>query len=187
MAKTPDSATIYANETATFTIAVTNNGPGTANNVVINDPLPNGAALTWTTATVGCSITGSGASQALSCTVATLTQGSTFTAVVKAVTSLGATTCPGLMNNTATAKGDNTAQASDTGSINCEPPPLGIGGGHFDFDIYYFKDGKYDNKKHIHQYDNKWNVTGVNMLNASEPASTGECNPAHAPRRSRCW
>ena len=34
MAKTPDGGTITAGQTATFTVVVTNNGPGTANNVV---------------------------------------------------------------------------------------------------------------------------------------------------------
>ena len=45
---------------------------------------------------------------------------------------------------------------------------LGVGGGHFDFDIYYFDGGKYKNKKHIHQWDNKWNVTGVNTTLPSD-------------------
>ena len=52
IAKTPDVPTdpggqITAGETATFTIVLTNNGPGTAVNVVISDTLP-GAGLTWT-------------------------------------------------------------------------------------------------------------------------------------------
>ena len=65
-------ATAAAGSTQNVRLTVTNNGPGTANNVVINDPLPSGAYLTWSTTSVGCSITGTGASQALSCTVATL-------------------------------------------------------------------------------------------------------------------
>lgn len=43
----------------------------------------------------------------------------------------------------------------------------GVAGGHFDVDIYY---PTYDggSKKHFHQYDDTFNVTGVNMLNASD-------------------
>lgn len=46
----------------------------------------------------------------------------------------------------------------------------GVSGGHFDFDIYYgtctvgstsYKCGK---NTHVHEYDDKFNVTGVNML-----------------------
>src|SRR5437870_10055472 len=42
--KTADQGTINAGDTAAFTIVVTNNGPGTANNVTLNDPLPAGVA-----------------------------------------------------------------------------------------------------------------------------------------------
>jgi hypothetical protein len=51
----------------------------------------------------------------------------------------------------------------------------GVYGGHFDFDIYYnvcnaltgaYKDGCTSNT-HVHEYDDKFNVVGVNMLNAS--------------------
>ena len=86
VAKTPDSATITAGQTATFTVVVTNNGPGTANNVAISDPLPNGATLTWTTASAGCIDHRQRRSQALSCTVGTLAQGASFTAVASAAT-----------------------------------------------------------------------------------------------------
>ena len=43
----------------------------------------------------------------------------------------------------------------------------GVAGGHFDVDIYY---PTYDGttKKHFHEYDDIFNVTGVNMLNASD-------------------
>ncbi len=45
---------------------------------------------------------------------------------------------------------------------------VGVSGGHFDVDIYY---PKYDgnSKAHVHEYDDKYDVTGVNMLNASDP------------------
>ena len=63
------------------------------------------------------------------------------------------------------------ANGCTAGSTNC-----GVENGHFDFDIYYpfcvpssggYKCG---HNTHVHQYDDKYNVTGVNMLNASLPA-----------------
>lgn len=60
-------------------------------------------------------------------------------------------------------------------------PPAGergVYGGHFDFDIYFntcnaltgrYKDGCTSNT-HKHEYDDTYDVTGVNMLNASETA-----------------
>lgn len=44
----------------------------------------------------------------------------------------------------------------------------GVKGGHFDVDIYY--DGSFsdsDTAKHVHQYDDKYNVTGLNFLDPS--------------------
>lgn len=50
----------------------------------------------------------------------------------------------------------------------------GVSGGHFDFDIYYNSTvsgvGSYGDRQHVHKYDDKYDVTGVNMLNASLPA-----------------
>ena len=44
----------------------------------------------------------------------------------------------------------------------------GISDGHFDFDIYY-GGTSFRKQKHVHEYDDKYDVTGVNMLNASDP------------------
>ena len=50
----------------------------------------------------------------------------------------------------------------------------GVSGGHFDFDIYYNVCNPLSSSyrssctnTHVHQYDDKYNVVGVNMLNAS--------------------
>ena len=53
--------------------------------------------------------------------------------------------------------------------LGAEP---GVAGGHFDEDIFYgssITDVQPSSKLHNHQYDDKYNVTGVNMLNASNP------------------
>ncbi|MBK6008464.1 hypothetical protein JJB11_20370 [Ramlibacter ginsenosidimutans] len=49
------------------------------------------------------------------------------------------------------------------------PGDPGVAGGHFDFDIYY-GGGAASSKHHVHQYDDIYDVTGVNMLNASDSA-----------------
>lgn len=64
---------------------------------------------------------------------------------------------------------------------NGKPPVVtvrtdpGVSGGHFDADMYYGASGGGDNcagagcrsKKHFHQYDDKFDVTGINALNPS--------------------
>ena len=57
---------------------------------------------------------------------------------------------------------------TDNGTVIAPPDP-GVSGGHFDFDIYYYDGSNYKNRNHVHQYDDKYGVTGVNMLNASVP------------------
>ena len=118
IAKTPDGATITAGATATFTIVVTNIGPGTATNVTLSDALPAGGGVTWTT-TAPCTVSGQAGLQVLHCPVGSLNQGSGFTAAVSAVTSAGKCTS---MPNTASATASNAAGVQDTGSITCRSP-----------------------------------------------------------------
>lgn len=54
-----------------------------------------------------------------------------------------------------------------------DPPPpvtpdLGVSSGHFDFDVYH--GANMASFKHTHRYDDKYNVVGANLLNASDPA-----------------
>ncbi|HEY6680613.1 MAG TPA: DUF11 domain-containing protein [Actinomycetota bacterium] len=112
--KTADQGTINAGDTAAFTIVVTNNGPGTANNVTVNDPLPAGIAWSIDPAVTGCSIT----SGTLSCTFATLDEGASKTIHISGVTD--AQDC-GTLSNTATVAADNEGSDqtdnSDTATI----------------------------------------------------------------------
>ncbi len=121
--KTADQGTINAGDTAAFTIVVTNNGPGTANNVTVNDPLPAGIAWSISPAVVGCSIT----SGTLSCTFATLAEGASKTIQVSGVTD--AQDC-GTLSNTATVAADNEgsdqSDNSDTATITVQCPNLTI-------------------------------------------------------------
>ncbi len=57
--------------------------------------------------------------------------------------------------------------------VDYSPPKasadLGVSGGHFDVDFYAMAgtSTQFKNFKHIHEYDDLYNVTGVNFLNAS--------------------
>ena len=53
-------------------------------------------------------------------------------------------------------------------SLPTPSPDRGVSGGHFDVDVYGVLGGKLSNVKHVHEYDDKYDVTGVNFLNASE-------------------
>jgi uncharacterized repeat protein (TIGR01451 family) len=121
--KTADQGTINAGDTAAFTIVVTNNGPGTANNVTVNDPLPAGVAWVINPPVTGCSIT----SGTLNCTFATLDEGASKTIHVSGVTD--AQDC-GTLSNTATVAADNEGSDqtdnSDTATITVNCPNLTI-------------------------------------------------------------
>ncbi|HSG91866.1 MAG TPA: PilC/PilY family type IV pilus protein [Pseudomonadales bacterium] len=68
----------------------------------------------------------------------------------------------GTLNTTKFSQNDNTV-------VGVAEIPGGVAGGHFDYDIYHAL-GSMRNQKHRHEYDDTYGVTGVNMLNASEPA-----------------
>lgn len=53
----------------------------------------------------------------------------------------------------------------------CTGSGPGLAGGHFDLDIYYPNaKGSYGNKKHVHQYDDQYDITGEDLLSAHDPA-----------------
>ena len=112
--KTPDGGQVTAGEYASFTIAVTNNGPGAATNVDIDDPLPGGPSgnLVWeeNPDKAECSIT----SNVLHCDIASLADDASFSVTVRAQTD--ADDC-GLLENTASADADNNPAVSDDGDI----------------------------------------------------------------------
>ena len=119
IAKTPDNGTTTAGATATFTIVVTNQGPGAAMGVAIDDTLPSADGLTWQTATPNCQVT----ANVLHCNVGTLAANASFTAAVSAV--VGPQACS-VINNTAVASASNAASVQDTGQFTCQMPVLSI-------------------------------------------------------------
>ena len=116
--KTPDGGDVNAGSLATFTIVVSNLGPGIARNVTLTDNLPTG--IDWSEDSTSCNITGLVNAEVLSCNFGDMASGATATVHVSGLTD--AQDC-GNIPNTATvgAANERAAQAgnnSDTGSID---------------------------------------------------------------------
>ena len=116
--KTPDGGDVNAGSLATFTIVVSNLGPGIARNVTLTDNLPGG--IDWSEDSASCSITGPVGTEILSCNFGDMASGASAAVNVSGLTD--AQDC-GNLPNTATVGADNerAAQAgnnSDTGSID---------------------------------------------------------------------
>jgi uncharacterized repeat protein (TIGR01451 family) len=121
--KTPDGGTVAAGSDIEFDITVTNNGPGAAENVTLDDVLP--AGFTWTADSTDCTIVGTGANE-LHCDAGDLAQGATFSVTVSAPTT---TDDCGLADNPAAiADADNADPASDSGSmtVTCPDPEVPV-------------------------------------------------------------
>ena len=104
VAKTPDNGTVQAGQNATFTIVVSNAGPGTATGVTLSDNLP--AGYTWSVGGAdggSCSINTAPNPDVLSCAFGPLASGETRTITLTAPTS-GAN-CD-VIPNTATVAAD---------------------------------------------------------------------------------
>ncbi|HET7702272.1 MAG TPA: hypothetical protein VFK35_02655, partial [Candidatus Limnocylindrales bacterium] len=115
--KTADTGTINAGDLASFTITVSNAGPGVATSVSLTDTLPAGVA--WSEDSASCSITAG----VLSCNFGDLAAGASASVTVSGTTD--AADCAGL-NNTALVAATNEPVAdqsdnSDSASIvvNC--------------------------------------------------------------------
>ncbi len=129
LTKSPKNGTYNIGDNISFTMVVTSTGPGTANNVVLNDPLPTlGNLNTWTISTnpgAVCTIV----SNVLNCPFGNLANGQTRTVVVatNAAAGANATACTGAkLNNTATLTGTGLSNRIDTGDYTCQPPSITI-------------------------------------------------------------
>ncbi|MGZ6887638.1 MAG: beta strand repeat-containing protein [Acidimicrobiia bacterium] len=120
--KTVDSPTVARNQTVTWTVSVTNNGPGpmtgpddtTANPLVITDNFPAGSNLNATSLATQTGPAGpcSLASSTVTCTsglAAGATEALTFTATVKSGAGIG-----NVINNTATVSDPKTGDSNDS-------------------------------------------------------------------------
>ena len=125
LTKNPKNATYNIGENINFTMVVTSTGPGTANNVVLNDPLPTlGSLSTWIISSDPsglCTIV----SNTLNCPFGNLANGQsrTVTVATNAAGGANAAACPGgvKLNNTATLTGTGLPTKTDTGDYLCTP------------------------------------------------------------------
>ena len=119
--KTPDGGTVQAGATATFTIVVTNLGPGTATNVTLTDDLPVGYVWTLGGAdAASCSINTVPSPDVLSCNFGSIGDDGTRTITLSAPTT-GANCA--VIDNTAIVDAANEPERangnnSDPGSID---------------------------------------------------------------------
>ena len=91
--KTPDAQTVVAGSQVGFTITVKNDGIGSADNVLLNDPLPTlaGLGISWSinpayTGPGSCAINGAAASQTLNCPIGSLASGASTSVHVSSPT-----------------------------------------------------------------------------------------------------
>ena len=123
LTKTPDNATYNIGDKLSFTMVVTSGGPGTAKNVVLNDPLPTlGNLNSWTITSNpgGCSLSGN----TLTCSYGDLANGVSKSVTVMTTATADATACTGVkLNNVATITGTGLPTKTDTGDYTCTPPP----------------------------------------------------------------
>ena len=121
--KTAVQGTISAGDDARFEITVSNTGPGTATNVTLSDPLPNGVSGAWTIveqpAGNPCSIV----ANTLTCTFGDMASGTSK--VVKVTAPTDFENCTQLVN-LATASASNSPDASDDATIQCDKPNLSV-------------------------------------------------------------
>lgn len=106
---TTGNGTINSTDAATFTITVTNSGPGKAYGVSLNDPLPDAAHLNWTIQ----SGPGSISSGTLMNAIGNLAAGASVSIIVSAATPAGYS---GTLNNTASATSTNNGPSSVSAS-----------------------------------------------------------------------
>jgi uncharacterized repeat protein (TIGR01451 family) len=119
--KTPTNQTVVAGERATFTLAVANNGPSTADNVVLTDTLPSG--LTFVLPIVAPSPWDCATSTAvlLTCTLDTLVPGPAPAVTVEATVGSGVADGTTLVNETAVTSSTpdgNLANNNDTADVD---------------------------------------------------------------------
>ena len=124
--KTPDAGVVNAGETATFTIEVTNEGPGAARDVTLTDELP--AGIDWNEESAACEISGDVDSEVLECEFGNLAAGASVT--VEVFGEATPESCGDLPNTASVAASnepaENTEDNSDSGEIDVTCAQIGV-------------------------------------------------------------
>ena len=121
--KTAANPSIQAGDVASFTITAQNIGGAAANNVGINDVLPN-SGLAWAENpdVPQCTVSDNAAGDVLACSVASLAVGASFSVTVEATTD--PEVCDYVLTNTATLSLGRQVKKTATATIfvACRPP-----------------------------------------------------------------
>ncbi len=126
--KTADATPVSTGTPISFTIVVSNGGPGTATDVQITDPLPAGTGIDWTispayTGPGACSITGTVGDQSLTCSLGSMAAEASVTVHITSVTTGGSA---GTYPNTATVTSSNAPTQNSSATIVVQAPALTI-------------------------------------------------------------
>lgn len=123
--KLADAASVNSGSPIGFTVTVANAGPGTATNVVLNDPLPAGIGIDWSIspARAGCSVTGAVGSQVLTCSFGDLIVGASASVHVTSATTAATS---GTFTNSATARADNHPPVTGIANVVVNKPNLSV-------------------------------------------------------------
>ncbi len=119
ISKVADDAVVNAGDDIGYTITVTNNGAGTASNVVVHDTLPTNGGLSWTidggTGANLCSI----ANGALTCNFGTMGPGASYTVHLSSPTT--SATCGQVVNaaSATTSNDGNPSTGNVAITVNC--------------------------------------------------------------------
>ena len=126
--KSADAALVDAGDPIGFKVTVGNGGPGSATNVKLSDPLPQGnGTIVWSIdnqpAGDPCSLDSTTNPQTLNCSFGDLAANTSVSVHVTATTSFDECTT---YDNTATASADNAGPVHSTASIECQTPDLSV-------------------------------------------------------------
>ncbi|MGE3421768.1 MAG: hypothetical protein AB7N24_06900 [Dehalococcoidia bacterium] len=126
ISKSAGTSPVNAGAPISFTIKVTNSGPGTAINVNVSDALS--AKADWSVATAGCSISGTAfVNEVLNCHFDSLPVGDTFITVTGATSSPAS--CGVIPNQASLTAANDTTSGNNTSSqvsvtVNCPDPKV---------------------------------------------------------------
>jgi uncharacterized repeat protein (TIGR01451 family) len=130
LVKTAVTPTVTVGSNMVFTMSVASEGPATATNVTLTDPLPGGVGIVWSTTHSDCTVTGAAGSQTLNCNFGDMAAGASELVTVTGKTT--ADTDCNVYENTATVNAGNHASieasamitvtgCNETGTGGCTP------------------------------------------------------------------
>lgn len=130
LVKTAVTPTVTVGSDMVFSMSVTSEGPATATNVTLTDPLPGGVGIVWSTTHADCTVTGAAGAQTLNCNFGDMAAGASELVTVTGKTSTSSD-C-NVYENTATVNASNHASieasamitltgCNETGTGGCTP------------------------------------------------------------------